>query len=40
MRKSVNRDDEKLGLAVEHRKSRKIVPKNSTDVDFANDIAA
>ena len=39
MRKAVNGDDEKLGFTLEQRKSRRIGPKNITDVDFADDIA-
>ena len=39
MRKAVNGDDEKLGFTLELRKSKRIGPKNITDVDFADDIA-
>ena len=39
MRKAINGDDEKLGLTLERRKSRRVGPKNITDVDFADDIA-
>ena len=39
MRKAVNGDDKKLGFTFKQRKSRRIGPKNITDVDFADDIA-
>ncbi len=39
MRKAINGDDKKLGLTLERRKSRRVGPKNITDVDFADDIA-
>jgi len=39
MRKAVNVDDEQLGVTLEHRRSRRVGPKNITDVDFADDIA-
>ena len=39
MRKAIRGDEERLGLTLEQRKSRRVGSKSITDVDFADDIA-
>ena len=39
MRKAISGDEERLGFTLESRKSRRVGPKITTDVDFADDIA-
>ena len=39
MRQAIGDDEERIGLTLERRKSRRVGPRVITDVDFADDIA-